>query len=319
LVRVFASSHLRVLTPSRLRVLAVQNLKLGIFLWILTVAASQVKTNAMNPKEILTADLLDIVFEGRNKDYGAYELRRRYAGRLRTAMLAMIVTAGLIIGAVTLQSAGKNEIIAQHPDKGPHILTYVDETPDVAELTPPPQAQTQPHASEVQERMFTSTINIRPNNTALNSLPSQAALSTAIPSDKTRTGVPPGDLPRLPSLTRPTVKVTASPSEPQAAFVPDEIEAGFPGGADALREFMMSNLVTPDDLAPGDKKTVHIRFNIDPEGKVSSFEIVQSAGYEYDQEVLRVCKKMPKWKPARQNGVYVNASFMLPVSFVSEE
>lgn len=277
-----------------------------------------VNQHIMDPKQILSADLLDIVFEDRNKEYGAYDLRRGYRTRLTTALLTMIVLAGLILGAIALRPPGENEIIVKHTGDELY-LTQVEELPTLPELTPPPPAQTPPPATQVQERMFTSTVNIRPDHTALNSLPSQAAMSTALPSDKTTTGVPPGDLPRFPSLARPsTVKVIASPSEPQAAFIPDEIEAGFPGGADALREFMTSNLVTPGDLAPGDKKTVHIRFNIDPEGKVSSFEIVQSAGYEYDQEVLRVCKKMPKWKPARQNGVYVAASFMLPVSFVGE-
>ena len=267
----------------------------------------------MDTKDILRSDLLDILFEHRNKDYGAYELRKHYSRRLLIAISGMLVLACLIFSLLGFQKITETEPVYKWV---PWIEpTAVDDKFLVPE-PPPPVRQVQSSSSSVQELLSTSRINIRPDDAALNRLASQEDLRTAIPSDRNHGNLPLSDIPLQPSFARPSVIVTAAPSEPDQPFVPDEIEAGFPGGAEALSFFMSSNLVTPDDLQAGEKKTVHVRFSIGPDGKVSDFKIVQSAGYAYDQEVLRVCRKMPKWKPARQNGVYVKASFLLPVSFV---
>jgi protein TonB len=74
--------------------------------------------------------------------------------------------------------------------------------------------------------------------------------------------------------------------------------------------------MVPGDLEDGEKKIVVVRFIVSTEGSLTGFEVLQSAGNIYDQEVIRVLKKMPKWKPALQNSVPVSKSFTQPVSFV---
>ena len=75
----------------------------------------------------------------------------------------------------------------------------------------------------------------------------------------------------------------------------------------------------PDDLQAGEKKKVLIRFQVDADGSVTGFEVLQSAGNTYDNEVIRVLKKMPKWKPAIQNNLPVSRSFTQPVIFMGVE
>ena len=281
------------------------------------LAGISLQTNTqMDSKDILRSDLLDILFEHRNKDYGAYELRKHYSRRMWIAVSMMFAFAAIVFSFLAFRKIPEPRYrIITHSD--PRILL----TEDPFLPAPPPPVVHTPAAtsSSVQERISTSRIFIRPDEAALNRLASQEDLRTAMPSDRNHGTLPLSNIPIQPALARPAVRVTASPSEPDQPFVPDEIEAGFPGGPEALRQFMSSNLVTPDELQAGEKKTVHIRFTIGADGRVSEFRIVQSAWYEYDQEVLRICRKMPKWKPARQNGVYVSASFMLPVSFVGLE
>jgi protein TonB len=84
-------------------------------------------------------------------------------------------------------------------------------------------------------------------------------------------------------------------------------------------KFLSANLITPSDLDAGEKKTVMIRFKVSTDGTVNGFEIIQSAGSIYDNEVIRVLKKMPKWKPAIQNGHTVSTSFTQPVTFMGVE
>jgi periplasmic protein TonB len=90
----------------------------------------------------------------------------------------------------------------------------------------------------------------------------------------------------------------------------------FPGGQEALMKFLSRNLDTPDELESGDKKMVRARFKVDVDGRVSLVEIVQTGGALFDKEVIRVCKKMPRWKPAIQNGEAVPMSYVLPVTFL---
>ena len=83
--------------------------------------------------------------------------------------------------------------------------------------------------------------------------------------------------------------------------------------------FLNRHLRTPDELEAGQKRTVLVRFAVSVEGSVTQFEIVQSGGPAFDNEVIRVLKKMPKWKPAVQNGQNVSVMFTQPVTFVAYE
>jgi len=90
----------------------------------------------------------------------------------------------------------------------------------------------------------------------------------------------------------------------------------FPGGQEALLKFLSRHLDTPGELESGEKKMVRARFKVDVDGSVSLVEIVQTGGSLFDKEVIRVCKKMPGWKPAIQNGEAVPTSYVLPVTFI---
>jgi periplasmic protein TonB len=114
-----------------------------------------------------------------------------------------------------------------------------------------------------------------------------------------------------------TGTTTTGPSQP--VFVADERDPEFPGGKDALKQFLSRNLTTPGDLEDGEKKVVKIQFKVDKDGSVTTFEIVTSGGSEFDREVVRVCKKMPRWTPAIQNGINVPVSYVLPVTFIGVE
>ncbi len=272
----------------------------------------------MNSKEILKADLLDILFENRNKEYGAYALRREYSGRMMKAtsfvffiFLFLVLIAGLNSPPGTDPGTGFKETIVN--------MSSVDDKNLQPFIPPPPEQRIQQQNTPREERLFTDVIEIRPDNTVLNTVPSFTELATALPSDQNRSGTPDDHRPFIPAAPNlPVIPKATTPIE-KNDFEPDEREAEFPGGPEALRNFMALNLVTPDELDPGETRSVHIRFVIGKDGSLSEFEIVKSGGYSFDREVTRVCRKLPRWKPARQNGFYVPVTFMLPVTFVSIE
>lgn len=76
---------------------------------------------------------------------------------------------------------------------------------------------------------------------------------------------------------------------------------GFPGGHEVWMKFLKRNLRMPIELDKEDKKTVIVQFLVRADGSADDFKIVQSQGPSYDNEVMRVLKRMPKWKPALEN------------------
>src|SRR5262249_19001661 len=100
-----------------------------------------------------------------------------------------------------------------------------------------------------------------------------------------------------------------------------DIDASFPGGAQAWTKFLQHNLranVPVDNGAPAGKFTVWVQFIVDKEGNVTDMKPLTNQGYGMEEEVLRILKLVPKWTPASQNGRYVKAYRKQPITFIVE-
>ena len=100
------------------------------------------------------------------------------------------------------------------------------------------------------------------------------------------------------------------------------MEAEFPGGLTAWREFIINNLrpdVPVNRGAPAGEYTVVVKFIVDKEGGVTEVKAITNYGYGMEAEVIRMIKKSPKWSPAQQDGRTVNAYRQQPITFLVEE
>jgi DNA/RNA endonuclease YhcR with UshA esterase domain len=112
-------------------------------------------------------------------------------------------------------------------------------------------------------------------------------------------------------------KSAGTPSSTSAKTKSNEKPASFPGGQDALLTFLKSNVVCPEnELEMGEKKIVVARFLIKPDGSASNIQITQPGGNNFDKEVIRVLKMMPKWEPHMTNGTPVPVNVTQPITFV---
>jgi hypothetical protein len=101
-----------------------------------------------------------------------------------------------------------------------------------------------------------------------------------------------------------------------------EVEAGYPGGDDAWRNFLIKNLnadVPADNDAPAGKYTVIVKFVVTREGTLSDIQAETNEGYRMEQEVIRLIKRSGKWNAAIQNKRMVNAYRRQPVTFLVED
>ncbi len=271
----------------------------------------------MKPEMILQADVLDIIFDNRNKEYGAYELRSHYEQRLKKSILIVFFTICLIIGTCILIGhffpASKKVFALVSPDI--HILD-MGKTEDV-------KTEIKPKEKMQPERKIAQAINSKPVITRANvvkPIATQQDLADKMISDKTMDG----DKIKTGDLIRPNGdgKGSAPETQSQAAnegnvviehpdFMPE-----FPGGIEALQRFLSRNLKMPrEDLEPGTKIPTLVRFVVDKDGTITGIEFEKSGGKDFDNEVSRVMRKMPQWKPGRQNGKNVAVYFKLPVIF----
>ena len=279
-------------------------------LWKQNVKTSQMKLTDMNSHEILRADALDILFENRNKLYGAYTLRKYYNHRLTTALgcaLGFVLLLLLLLPkhvAERISKAGQGQVV---------VLQTYEIPPLPPELPKPPVS-----APQTTARQEFNNLVVVDDAKAPQDVPDQSALERSVISNITvesevvNTGiVPESEL----VITKPTINEV----KPHAGTALLQREPEFPGGSKAWIDFLNRNLMVPDELEAGEQKTVLIRFQVAVDGSVTGFEVIRSGGRQYDHEVIRVLKRMPKWKPAIQNGEAVVRSFTQPVIFMGVE
>jgi len=273
----------------------------------------------MTSNEILKANLLDIIFENRNRDYGAYDLRKGYNKRL---LISLAAGLSIILLFIAISDSGKNKHNSTsviNVKEGVVIKTIIMPKDKIIVQEKPKEVVKKKATVKTATVNYTSPPKIEKDDVVKNAMVAVKELDGKDISDKTMDGKEATD---KVDLDKKIVEgtgntLTAGPSQPD--FVIDERDPTFPGGQIALRQFLSKNLNTPGDLENGEKKIVQIRFKVDKDGSVNGFEILTSGGTEFDREVVRVCKKMPRWIPALQNGINVPVNFVLPVTFIGVE
>lgn len=266
----------------------------------------------MTSQQILTADFLDILFDNRNKEYGAYSLRKRYNSQMMKALSISIVTVFATI--YFINPSGKTIVASD----GPEIIVrdYVlppNKQPKPEQPKPHiPKAATQVKQIEFQTPVIVDKAEIPP----IAALPD---LETAAVSNKTTEGEDAKSDIQQPSASNNGNGNTTKPEAETAAPPAPDRQPQFPGGMTAWSAFLNRHLQSPEELEPGEKRVVNIRFHVDADGTVTGFQVAQSGGLSFDNEVIRVLKKMPKWVPAMQGGRAVAVSFTQPVTFVAQD
>lgn len=267
----------------------------------------------MTSNEILKADILDILFDNRNKQYGAYALRKTYNNRMGIALGVSLSSILLVFFLMRIDNSRMHSVAPI--DRGEIIVHEVDAT----QLKKPDPVIPKPKipAPAVRQTAFVNPV-ITEDDKVKNPVPDQNDLLKGIISNENKDGIDATNIPTVKDVPVISTPVKEDP-KPDLGTIPVQKEPEFPGGQQAWLNFLQKYLIAPDELEAGEKKNVAIRFQVSAEGSVTNFEIIQSAGYAFDNEVIRVLKKMPKWKPAIQNGQPIARAFTQPVTFMGVE
>jgi protein TonB len=271
----------------------------------------------MEANKILSADILDIIFDGKNKDYGAYELRKTYNRRITRALV--------ITGSVALLALLASVLSSTLSDKGDskvkmNEMTIQDIKQEEKKEPPPPPPPPPPKQEppKVEMKQFTPPV-IKKDEEVEKPPPPQEELKEAkidvvnVEGVKDQGIVAPVEIDQGKQI----VEVKKEEDE-NKIFDKVEIEASFPGGDSKWRQYLERNAngqVATDNGAPEGTYTTLVQFVVDKEGNISDVRSLTNHGYGMEEEAMRVIKKGPKWTPAVQNGRQVKAYRKQPITF----
>jgi protein TonB len=270
-----------------------------IFIGILLVLSIAMAMD-LSWNNVITAERNTMVFADRNREYGAYVLRRDYVKRLLIAVVGSVLVFGLAVGLPKIIAAmgGEEEVV--------EVKKIVDVNLDLFEEEkkeePPPPPVEPPPPVKIESVQFTQLEAV--DEPVDEPPPTQEVLTETNAGTVTQEGEK-GEAPP------PPVEV----EEPTVFTIVEEMPS-FPGGEAELFKYLGKTVKYPpmaqDAVITG---VVYMTFVVDEHGKVKDPKVLRGIGGGCDEEAIRVVKAMPPWEPGKQRGKPVRVQYNLPIRF----
>ncbi|QHV97062.1 energy transducer TonB [Spirosoma endbachense] len=265
----------------------------------------------------LTLD--EIIFQTRNRAYGAFDLRLHYRSALTRALGFGIGLFLLGLSAPTLYNQfWPHNLLVDKPVMTEVTLTKLAEPPVEQPLKIPPLEQ----APAVKTVRNLPPVVMPEEEVIVETLPpTTEQFQDATSGTQTAEGTGDVDIIAAPEVTAPTVVEKAIEAEPKPdeLFISVEQNPEYPGGLEAMRKFLSKNLSYPRPAASaGVSGRVYVSFVVNSDGSLTDVQVLKGIGFGCDEEATRVIQKMPHWKPGKQSGRAVRVKFNLPISFTLE-
>ena len=268
---------------------------------------------------------VEMVFAGKNKEYGAYQLRKGTSGRNIKSLLILVIAAALVGGFLAWKVIEQKQAEEQQAYMEAMELAKLQQQAKKEEKKKEPvkpkiePKKEIPVARETQK--FTAPVIkkdelVKEENQVkqMDKLDDKVAVGT---EDKE------GVKDRTVEAVRSEIAVAAPPPPPApkpevATKVFDVVEEmpSFPGGQGALMQHLASNIKYPVVAQEnGVQGRVIVSFVVERDGSISDVKVARSVDPSLDREAQRVVKSMPRWSPGKQNGSTVRVKYTVPVVF----
>lgn len=266
----------------------------------------------------LTGSLDDIVFEGRNQAYGAFQLRRSYQRHLGSAL-------GIALSACTLLFLVPLAIRYLMPEvvMAPALLTELPQ--------PKPQIYELPKIKPVLPAVSHAAVAVTPHDVFKTKVVPDAqvkpAIAPTLPPDVGQAGPATAGAANATGASGETGPATApGPDSAKPALDPApaallvaEVMPDFVGGRSALQRYLQQHLRFPAAaLAAQVTGRVYVTFVVQADGSIGEVVVLKGLGYGTEEAAARVVREMPAWTPGMQNHHSVPVRFTLPITFQYE-
>ncbi|GEM54663.1 energy transducer TonB [Flavobacterium branchiophilum] len=256
---------------------------------------------------------LDVVFEGRNKSYGAYDLRTKSP---KTTAIALLCGAALFSFAVAAPGLLGDlfDGLAKEDDTIDQKITTVKLPPKEKpkEALPPPPPPPPPVQDQVKF--------VKPEVAKAEEVTENPPKIEEIKNKQTGAETIKGDPDAPITIEAPgngDTKVVEAEPEILYNSAGIEVKPDFPGGIEKFYKFVGNNFQVPDE--EGLKGKVYVSFVVEKDGSLTDIKVLRDIGFGTGAEAIRVLKKCPKWAPGEQNGKKVRCTYQLPISIQAPE
>ena len=277
--------------------------------------------------DLSSREWCDLVFEGKNKDFGAYVIRTDSPKRHNKAVLWTIIGA-IIFGLLAFGFVKANQYLEERrlAEQGEQEEVLIDMSQDAEEPEPENERVEQPKPEVLPEEVLKSVKVTELQIVEDDKVKKEDEIKTQDELKETETAFGQKDNEKGTedrNVTR-TLKeevVVEKPVEKkeekkEEIFRSVEQMPQFPGGEAALMKYLQSHINYPPMAAENNiQGRVVVQFVVDKTGKVGEVKVVRSVDKDLDREAVRVCKSLPKFTPGRQNGQAVSVWYTLPVTF----
>jgi protein TonB len=259
---------------------------------------------------------LELVFENRNKSYGAYYLRQHYAGNMVRAMGFTFFVLALLCGASIVFKTTSPIIHVTVVNETPPIVPHAPIEPKKEDPIPKKQLKSDPPAPRAATHKFVPPVVVVDK------------LVTEQPKENNKLGNNIGPTETKGKEGGNTTPVETTGSGPAIQPVDKEIhttgELDFMpepiGGEGAWAKFLNRNLrYPPPAQEEGANGKVMLSFVVEKDGRLSDITVINKAGHGFDEEALRVLKLAKAWKPGLQHGQPVRVRYYIPINFQLSE
>ncbi len=260
--------------------------------------------------DLLNNQWLEIVFEGRNKSYGAYDLRKSVTNNTVKAFIIGTLVFAVLVSIPTIMRMIPD---AQDDTTLDTKITAVKMPPKKEKpkenLPPPP-----PPPPKVDQVKFVKPVVAKADE-VVEEIVVQKDLENKNIGKETIKGDPDAELSVEPVGTGVAAVVEEDNTVYNVAGI--EVKPDFPGGLEKFYGFIGKNYQTPEE--EGLKGKVYVTFVVEKDGSLTDIKVIRDIGYGTGKEAIRVLNKCPKWTPGEQNGKKVRCTFSLPISIQSAE
>ena len=260
---------------------------------------------------------IDLVFENRNKEYGAYQLRRESVKSSLTALFMGLLFIASIGTISTIASYFNTEVVPeiQTPDWEKKIIHVTDLDP----ITPKTEEPAQPHVQQqttevpITQAVLRDPIIVDPNQ-ASPDVPVNTPITNSASTSPEGTGTT-GSSTSASGNGIGTGPETAAPG-PGSSIVNTAVldkMPGFPGGMEEFYKYVGNNFEKPDIDAMGNIK-IYVSFVVEKDGSMTDIKVLRDPGYGLGREAVRVLKSLKtKWTPGILNAKPVRTAYNLPI------
>ena len=259
----------------------------------------------------------DVIFESRNKSYGAYALRQSYGKRMKRGIIGGMAIFSLMVSSplIATRLASTQVDLDNHVIEMPPVEVDKPKNDIVPPPPPPPPPPVKIATIRFSVPLVTDEAETEPP------MPNIADITVNV-ANQTQEGenreafVPAVVVPVAPPIDEPVV---AKPVEDNTTHLIVEQVPEFPDGTKAMFKWLSENVKYPPMAREnGIEGTVYVGFVVWKDGTVQNIQIKRGINGVCNEEAMRVVRAMPTWKPGRQNGKAVNVAFTLPIKFKLE-